>query len=118
MQFRCDRCGETVSVLDDTQSLRCENCGAELIVQRSQGTIALKVTPERDINEATRFVPELIDKLTAEVTEFNAELAKIRRRRIIITAVGGCCGLIFAAFGIHAWWSNDSHIGLGMLLCA
>jgi DNA-directed RNA polymerase subunit RPC12/RpoP len=118
MQFRCERCGATVGIQDDTQSLNCPDCGTELVVHRHHGTIALKMkVAEQDSSKAARFVPELVEKLTAELTELNAELVRIRRRRIVVAVVGGCCALIFATFAISALLSHDTNIGLTMLLC-
>src|SRR6266567_4302506 len=119
MQFRCERCGEAVLILDDTQSLNCGTCGTELAVHRSHGTIAVRIrVAEQESNKAARFAPELVEKLTTELPALNADLARISRRRIVVAVVGGSCALIFATFGIYALLSNDSHIGLAMLFCA
>jgi hypothetical protein len=89
-----------------------------LVVHRHHGTIALKTkVAEQDSSKAARFVPELVEKLTTELTELNAELVRIRRRRIVVAVVGGCCALIFVTFAISALLSHDTNIGLTMLLC-
>src|SRR6516164_1673355 len=94
MKFRCERCGEAVLILDGTQSINCGACGAELVVYRSHGTITVKIRAgEQEFNKAARFAPELIDELTAELAKLDAELVRIRRHKIFVAVVGGCCTL-------------------------
>lgn len=119
LQFKCERCGTTVASQDDTRSLICAACGTELIVPRSHGAIALKTKSEqRDLVNSPRFVPDLVEKLTSELTKLNIEVLRIGRRRTIVAAVGGCCALIFGAFAISALLGNNPNIGITMLLCA
>src|SRR5205809_800008 len=117
IQLKCERCRATVAIQDDTRSLSCAACGTELIVLRSHGSIALKTKPEeRDLTHALRFVPDLVDRLTSELSELNIELLRIRRRRIIVASVGGCCASIFGAFAISGLLGNEANIGFTMLL--
>jgi ribosomal protein S27E len=119
MKFRCEHCGQAVLILDHTQSVNCGTCGAELVVHRNHGTITVKIRKaEQESNKAARFAPELIDELTAELAQLDTELARIRRPKIVVAVVGGCCALIFGAFAISALLSTDTNIGLTMLLCA
>jgi hypothetical protein len=90
-----------------------------LVVHRCLGTIAVKIRVAQEAsNQAVGFAPELVEHLTAELIELNAELARIRRRRIVVAVVGGCCALVFGAFAISVLLKNDTNIGLTMLLCA
>jgi hypothetical protein len=115
MQFKCERCCETVQIEDDTQSLNCTTCGADLVVQRSRGTITVKVNePKQDPERLSK----LGEQLEAELRQLKTELKGSRRRSAVMLVVGGFGAVIFGAFAILGFLDKDVNIGFTMMLCA
>jgi hypothetical protein len=117
MQFKCERCCETVQIEDDTQSLNCATCGADLVVQRSRGTITVKVKV-KEPKQDSECLSKLGEQLEAELVQLKTELKGSRRRTAVMTVVGGFCAVIFGAFAILAFLDKDANIGFTTMLCA
>jgi hypothetical protein len=119
MQFKCERSCAAVQIQDDTQSLNCTTCGADLVVQRSRGTITVRVKePKRDSKCLSKFTAELGEQLEAELLQLKTELTASRRRTAVVAVVGGFCAVIFGAFAILRLLDKDANIGFTMALCA
>ena len=118
-QFKCERCCAAVPIQDDTQSLNCAACGADLVVQRSRGTITVRVKePKRDSKCLSKFTSELGEQLEAKLLQLKTELTASRRRTAVVAVVGGFCAVIFGAFAILRLLDKDANIGFTMALCA
>jgi DNA-directed RNA polymerase subunit RPC12/RpoP len=62
INLNCANCGAKLDVYDDMERFACGYCGAEMIVQRRGGTVALKA-----VTEAIKKVAVGTDKMAAEL---------------------------------------------------
>jgi DNA-directed RNA polymerase subunit RPC12/RpoP len=103
VSLKCENCGGRLDVGDDMERFACGYCGAEMVVQRRGGTVALK-----GVTEAIGKVQVGTDKTAAElaISRHEKELAELRgtqaelNRQVGEAGVGiGCAGFLFV-FGV------------------
>ena len=114
VSLKCDNCGGKLDVYDDMQRFACGYCGAEMVVQRRGGTVALKA-----ITDAIRKVQIGTDKAAAElaIVRYEADLKRLRAKEANLLAsrfdshigVGAGCfmvvvGLVMIAYQTQAGW--------------
>ncbi len=116
----CQNCGGKLDVYDDMERFACGYCGAEMIVQRRGGTVALK-----KVTEAIKQVQVDTEKTAAELAlvRLGKELTELTARQATIEAQirernkgfieeqfdegdgEGCLALIIGGPFIAAFWA-------------
>jgi len=88
----CTQCGARLTVNDTTNRFSCEYCGAEFIVERSEGEVALKVAKQvggaiRDVGDETRLelrrlqLGQQLSMLGIQLSNVQSEIRDLERRR-------------------------------------
>lgn len=101
ISLTCQSCGAKLDVYDDMTRFACSYCGAEMVVQRRGGTVALKA-----IEAAIQKVQVGTDKTAAELAlvRLKEDYANLRsgweaeKKRMEIEE-SGCLGGLLDAFG-------------------
>jgi hypothetical protein len=100
MAMKCLRCGAGLRIYDRTTELECSDCRTEMVVERKDCTIALRLAAELPggpnagtAAAASARTDEALKKLRTE----EAMVTNVKRSAGIL---GGICGVVFAYLGI------------------
>jgi hypothetical protein len=115
--LKCQRCGATVDVYEDSQVLACNSCRVQLKVERTHGTIALRAVNGQSESSQSSTAELNITRLQGEQKALTHELAKGRARKIAMGVVGLGCGVLFAYVGAASLLAKDFLVGGSLLVC-
>jgi ribosomal protein S27E len=116
LAMNCPRCTAILSVYDRSTELRCRDCGAEVIVERKECTVALRLqelVEEPDpiaVSAASAKRDEELQKLRAEA----ATAINVKRSAGIL---GGLVAVGFAYLGFTEMAARNIAMSAGILIC-
>lgn len=115
LTLKCKNCGSNLEVSPGMDQFNCAYCGAELLVQRKGGTIALKI-----VEEAIKKVQVGTDKAAAELAiarydkslkELEQESLRLKSNVYTETLLGYGCGGFLLLIGVGAMVGDSGGVG-------
>jgi ribosomal protein S27E len=117
LTMKCPRCAANLSIYDQTTELRCSDCGAEIVVQRKDCTIALRLADELVEKTDAIAAPAASARTEEELKELRAEAAMVTNVKRATGILGGLCGVVFTYMGIGDMAARHIAMGTSTLVC-
>lgn len=118
LAMNCPRCAASLSIYDRSTELHCSGCGAEVIVERRDCTVALRLPPEVLIEELDAIaVSAASAKRDEELQKLRAEAAAAMSVKRSVGILGGLCGVGLGYMGITEMTAQHIGMGSGILIC-
>jgi len=118
LAMRCPRCAADLSIYDQMAELECINCGAKILVERKDCTIALRAAEEQQEKAASIAATAASAKSEEELTKLRAEAARVLSVKRSAVILGGLCGVVFGYMGIVEVAARELAMGVSILFCS
>jgi predicted RNA-binding Zn-ribbon protein involved in translation (DUF1610 family) len=118
LAMNCPRCTASLSIYDRSTELQCGDCGAEVIVERKDCTVALRLRAEELVEEPDPIaVSAASAKRDEELQKLRAEAAVAMNVKRGVGILGGLCGVGFGYMGTTEMAAQHIGTGAGILIC-
>lgn len=117
LAMKCPGCAGDVQVGERSRELHCGGCGANLVVERKDCTIALRLAASLLNGTAATVAAVPPGDTEEELRKLKAEAAMVANVKRSAGILGWLCGLAFAYMGITDMRAQHLAMGGAILIC-